>query len=332
MKKVLVVFVAGFLMAAGHLLAQGPPQPPLSENELIELLKSKQARASAGAVIEQRGVGFELNPEIEKQLRKAKATEEVIEAVKKQTPSARTERAKAMGYIVASPDEERDMRAIQDELNPDVAIQLTAEFAQKHPTSPLLTYVYALAASHYGQKGDVENLIAQCEKSLALKSDNLMSLIILAQTLPQPQSLRTGNLEKKLDQAEKYSNESLELIGKLKPRPDESEDQFKERKESYLRDLHSSLGMVHFQRAIQALVAPDAGELAKSEAEYELAIKVSGQPTQNDYYRLGEVREALKKPDAAIEAYTHCIELESGLGIKAYAEQRIAAIRKKSKG
>lgn len=331
MKKVFVILVAGFLMTAGYLLAQGPPPPPLSAKELIEILKSKQTRATAGTVVEQRGVNFELNPEIETQLRKAKATEEVIAAVKKQTPSARTERAKAMGYIVASPEEERDMRAIQDELNPDVAIQLTAEFAQKYPTSPLLTYAYALSASNYGQKGDVENLIAQCEKSLALKSDNLMSLIILAQTLPQPQSLRSGNLDKKLDQAEKYAKASLELIGKLTPRPDESEDRFAERKDSYLRDLHSSLGMVHFQRAIQALIAPDAGELANSEAEFELAIKVSGQPTQNDFYRLGEVREALKKPDAAIEAYTQCIELENGLGIKAYAEQRIAAIRKQPK-
>jgi tetratricopeptide (TPR) repeat protein len=55
---------------------------------------------------------------------------------------------------------------------------------------------------------------------------------------------------------------------------------------------------------------------------------MTGQPSPTDYYRLGEIRAHLKKYDAAIEAYNHAIELDNGMGIKAYAEQAIAAVQK----
>lgn len=329
MKKVIALLVIGLLVAAGSLVAQGIPQLPMNEKELIEILKDKKRQANALPIIQQRGVAFELTPEIEKQLRKAKATEEVIAAVKKETPSARTERAKAQGYIIATAEEESDMRAIQDELNPDVAIQLAAEFVEKHPGSALLTYVHAFSASQYARKGDVDSLIAQCEKSLALKSDNLMSLLMLAQTLPQPQSLRKGNPDKLLDEAEKYAGQALVLIGNLTHQPEEAEDKFETRKNTYLRDLHSSLGMVHFQRSLQSLTGqPDSGELGKAETEFDLAVTISGEPNATDYYRLGEVRQYLHKTDAAIEAFSRAAELDDGLGIKGYAEERIAALQK----
>lgn len=328
MRMVFIVLVAGVLVAAGSLLAQGPPPPPLSQKELVKILKSKELSAQAVATVEQRGVDFELSPEIEKQLRKAKASDAVIEAVKKQTPTARAERAIAQGGALATPEEQQDMLAVQNELSSDVAIQLANEFAQKHPNSQLLTYVYALAAAQYEQKGDAANVIALCEKSLALKSDNLMALLIITANLPQPRSLKSGDAEKKLDQTEKYANHALDLIAKLTAQPNESPDQFTARKATYLRDMHAALGMVHLQRAMLSLGEPDREELAKSEAEYTTAVTISGEPNAEDYYRLGEVRGHLKKIDAAIEAFTRCAELDKGSGIKAYANQKIADLEK----
>jgi len=156
-----------------------------------------------------------------------------------------------------------------------------------------------------------------------------MSLLMLSQTLPQPQSLRSGNPDKLLDQAEKYAGQALELIGNLTHQPEEADDKFEARKNSYLRDLHSSLGMVHFQRALQSLTGqPDPGGLAKAETEFDLAVTISGEPSATDYYRLGEVRQYLRKTDAAIEAFSRAAELDEGMGIKGYAEERIAALKK----
>ena len=329
MRKAIIVLFAGVLLGAGALLAQGPPPPPLTQKELVDILKSKQQSAQAAAIVEQRGVAFELTPEIDKQLRKAKASEAVMEAVKKGTPTARAEHAAASGSSVASDAEQRGMLAVQNELNPDAAIQLAAEFAQKYPKSPLLTYVLALAAAQYEQKGDAANVIAQCEKSLALKSDNLMALLIITHILPQAQSTRTGNAEQKLEQTEKYAGQAMELIAELSAQPSESPDQFAARKASYLQEMHSALGMVHFQRAMQSLGDPDREELTKAEAEFDAAVTITGQPTPSDYYRLGEVRGHLKKFDAAIEAFTRCAELDQAGGIKAYAEAAIAELQKK---
>jgi tetratricopeptide (TPR) repeat protein len=328
MQKVLITVIAGVLWAGSSLLAQGPPPPPLTQKELVDILKSKQQSAQAAVIVEHRGVNFELTPEIEKQLRKAKATDAVMEAVKNATPSARAAHAAATGAVLASEDEQREMLAIQNELNPDAAVQMAQDFAQKHPQSPLLTYVYALAAAQYEQKGDAANVIAQCEKSLALKPDNLMALLMIAQMLPQQQSVQLGNVDQKLDQAEKYAAQALELVSKLTPQPNEPPDKFTARQASYVRDMHSALGMVHFQRAMQSLGEPDAGELTKAEAEYTTAVTVSGSPLSTDYFRLGEVRGFLKKYDAAIEAYNKCLELDTTAMIRPYAEQAIASVQK----
>lgn len=328
MRKAFIVLFAGVLMGAHALLAQGPPPPPFTQRELVALLKSKEYSAQAAAIVEQRGVAFELTPEIEKQLRKDKASDAVIEAVKGGSPKARAERGAASGDLIASDAEQRDMLAIQNELNSDAAIQLATEFEQKYPKSPLLTYVYAFTAARYEQKGDAANVIAQCEKSLALKSDNLMTLLVIAHILPQQQSVRNGNVEQKLDQAEKYATQALELVANLSGQPNESPDQFATRKASYLQEMHSALGMVHFQRAMLSLGEPDREELTKAEAEFGTAVTIAGQPLPSDYFRLGEVRTHLKKIDAAIEAYTRCAELDQSGGIKPYAEQAIAALQK----
>lgn len=328
MRKALTSFIAMILTVTASLLAQGPPAPPLSQREVMELLKSKQYAPNAAAILESRGVNFELTPEIEKQLRKAKATDAVIEAVKNGSPTARKDRIVAQGGIAATPEEERDFRAIQDELSQDVAIQLAADFEKKYPQSPLLTYALALSAAGYEQKGDIANLIIQSEKSLALKSDNLMTLLILAQNLPQPQSLQKGNVDDKLDRAEKYAKLALELIEKVPPQATESAEQYAARKTYYLRDLHSSLGMVHMQRAMQSLGEPDPGELKQAEQEFQTAVTISKDPNASDFYRLGEVREHLKKYDEAIEAFTRSGQLGEGTVIKTYADQRIATLQK----
>jgi tetratricopeptide (TPR) repeat protein len=334
MKKALILLLAGVLMSVPALFAQGPPPPPLTQKELVDILKSKAQSAQAAAIVEQRGVAFELTPEIEKQLLKAKATPAVIEAVKNGTPEARAKRAAAEGATIASEAEQQEMVAIQQELNPDAGIQLAADFEKKYPKSPLLTYVLALSAAQYENKGDLVNVVAQCEKSLALKSDNLMALLVIAHALPQQQLLRnasTAEVVVKLDRAEKYATQAMELIGGLSAQPNESAEQFATRKASYLQEMHAALGMAHLQRAMAMPSlggGPDADQLTKAEAEYELAVTITGHPTAVDYYRLGEVRGHLKKYDAAIEAYTRSAELDQSGNLKTYTDQAIASLQK----
>ena len=70
----------------GKSKAQGPV--PLTEKEVTKEIKSAPAETVIKDVNE-RGVDFDMTPDIEKKLRKAKATDEVVEAVRKAGPKVR---------------------------------------------------------------------------------------------------------------------------------------------------------------------------------------------------------------------------------------------------
>ncbi len=328
MKKVQMLFIAMVLMVVPSLLAQGPPAMPLSEKELVDILKSKQQRPEAGRIVEQRGVSFELTPDIEKNLRKAKADDAFIEIVKKEGPSARAARAAASGGSMVTPEEGREMQALQGELDPDRMIQLAKDFEQKHPSSPLLTYVYVFEGTAYQQKSDLKQTVVYCQKSLALKNDNLMALLVVTPLLPQPQLMQGVDPDKRLTEAENDAKTALKLIDALTAQAKETPEQFTARKNTYVRDMNSAMGMIHLQRSMQSLETPDKDELAKAEQAYQIATTISTEVQPADYYRLGETRERLKKYPEAIEAYTKAGELAAGTAIKTFADQRIEAIKK----
>lgn len=330
MKRMLVVLIILVLGVASTLLAQGPPAPPLTEKEVIDLLKSKQSHQESGQAVVQRGVDFEITPDIEKKLRKARADDQFIEVVKQASPSARTARAASAGGAAVTPEEGREMQAIQNELDPDRAIQLVKDFEQKHPNSSMLTWAYTFAANAYQQKGDIEHVVEYGDKSLKLKSDNLLSLIIMAAMLPQPQMLKSGGMdkEKRLAQAETYANQALQLIDQLPKQPNETDEGLQKRKAQLAREPHSALGMVHLERSSLALEAPDKDELAKAEQEYQTAVSMGDRPNPQDYFRLGEARALLHEWDGAIEAFSKAAELGQGTVIKTYADQRIEEINK----
>jgi len=314
------------------LLAQGPPAAPLTEKEVIDLLKSKQPHQQSAGVVQQRGVDFELTPDIEKRLRKAKAEDPFIEVVKKAGPSARaTQAATGSGGGGGTPEESRDMQSIQNELDPDRTLQLVKEFETKHPNSSLLTWAYFMAANAYQQKQDLEHTVEYGEKSLKLKSDNFMSLIVLCTILPQPQLMKGSDIDKeqKLTQAENYAKQALQLIEQLPRQPNDTDESVQKRKAELSREPHSALGMIHLQRSTMGLAGPDKDELAKAEEEYQQAVTLGERPNPADYYRLGEARASLGKVDEAIQAFTKAGELGGDSVIKTFSDQRIAELSKR---
>ena len=279
----------------------------------------------------ERGVDFELNPDIEKKLRKAHADDQLIGTVKNQGPAARAERAKAGTGPTYTAEESQEYQTIRNELDPNRAIQMISDFETKHPNSQLLTWVYVFAANAYRQKSDVEHAVEYGEKSLALKPDNLLALLTIAPLLPQGQMLRGSDMEKekRLNQAESYAKQAIDLIAALPQQPNESEEQFNQRKKTLSADPHSALGMVHLQRSQMALQGVDMEEVAKAVTEYQQAVSVTAQPDPRDYFRLGEALTLEKKYDDAIQAFTKAGDLAQGTIIKTYADQKIEEVKKK---
>lgn len=301
----------------------------MTEKEVITELK-KDGASQLQKDLDKRGVAFEMDPEIEKRLRKAKATDEVVKAVAAAGPKERVAAAAmASGGAVIAPEENADFRALQTELDPDKAIALADAYLQKHPHSNILSYVYAFEANAYQTKGDAAKIVEYAEKSLELKKDNLMSLMMVTLVIPTPQfiNLHQADEEQQLTLAETYAQEAFKAIDNLKNQPNESDAAFAKRKAQANSSLHSSMGMIHLDRAQLGLTGLDKEELAKAEKEYKLAISLTDQPEPSDYYRLGEALRLQGKLDDSIAAFTKCSELSQGR-LKQFADDQVERLKK----
>jgi len=317
---------------------QGPV--PLSEKEVTKEIKNNPAEMVIKEVKE-RGVDFEMTPAIEKKLRKADATDAVVEAVRQAGPKERAEMAKAalaakpavMGQV--PPEQNQAYGAITTELDPDKVIVLVDDFAKKYPDSPLLSYVYSFEANAYQQKGDVEKTVDACAKSLKANPDNLMALIIDVGMLPQPQYLNnhSADREKILQQAESEANHALDLLPKrVTKKADESDADYQKRLGEVESQVHGPLGMIHLDMATEGLTGLDKAELEKAEHEFNTAVSTTSRPDPRDYYRLGEAYKMDGKLDDAIQAFGKASELGQGTMIKTYADQQIEGIKKMKAG
>jgi hypothetical protein len=321
----------------GKRQAQGPV--PMTEKEVMKEVKSAPAETVIKDVKE-RGVNVDMTPDFEKKLRKAGATNEVVEAVRRAGPKASAQMAKMFigpgqaGTLDIPKEEVQAFDAIKGELDPDKVIALAADFARKYPESPLLSHVYSYSANGYQQKGDAEKVVEYTEKGLKLKPDNLMCLIMSLGMLPQPQYLNNheADRDKILQEAESEAGRALQLISQIPKQPNETDADLQRRLARVASPVHASLGMVHLDLASEVLAGPDKDELAKAEQEFKTAL-TTDRPDPTDYYRLGEVYKLEGKLDDAIGAFTKASEIGQATMIKAYADRQVEELkRRKAQG
>jgi tetratricopeptide (TPR) repeat protein len=311
---------------------QGPV--PLTEKEVTKEIKNSPAETLIKDV-KDRGVDFDMTPEIEKHLRKSKATDDEVEAVRQAGPKVRAQTAKLVMQGAGAQDIPKEQGqaydAIKTELDPDKAIAQADDFVKKFPDSKILTYVYSFEANAYQQKGDVEKVVETCNKSLQLNPDNLMSLVLSIGMMPQPQYLNAhkGDQETVLQEAQKRAAHALELIAKLPKQAAESDADYQKRLAEISSQVHGPLGMVHLELASGGLTGPDKAELEKAEQEFTTAVTTTAHPDPRDYYRMGEAYAMDAKWDDAIQAFTKAGDLGQGTLIKTYADQQIGEMKKK---
>jgi tetratricopeptide (TPR) repeat protein len=305
---------------------------PMTEKEVITELK-KDGADQLLKDLDRRGVAFEMDADVEKRLRKAKATDEVLKAVTAAGPKERAAAAKAAamgsGGVMVTPEETADFKALQTELDPDKMLALAEAFVQKHPQSNVLSYAYAYEANAYQMKGDVAKLVEFGEKSLELKKDNPMSLLLVAYAMSTPQfiKLHGADEEQQLTKAENYAQQAIQAVNALPKVGNESDADFAKRKATYIADVHADLGMIHLDRAQLGLMGLDKGELAKAETEYRLAVSNTDRADPSAYYRLGEACRLQDKWDDAMAAFTKASELGQG-AVKQFADQQIELVKK----
>lgn len=308
---------------------------PLFLNELIKEMKHSPEEQVIKD-INTLGVAFDLTPEIEKKLRKAKASDKLVEVVRRAGPKARATMAKlsmAGGNDVAAiPKEEAQaFDQIKGELEPDKAIAMVDDFAAKYPNSVVISYVDAFGANAYMEKGDVEKVAEYTEKSLKAKPDNLMAIAMRVEILPMPQYVNKhpSELGKILTETVKLCNQGLQLIKDVPKQPSETDEVYKKRQESISSGLHGALGMVHLTMASQALEGVDKTELVKAEQEFTISMTTSVHPDPIYCFRMGEAYEMDGKYDEAIQAFTKAGQYGKGGPIEQLANNEVAEVKKK---
>ncbi len=310
--------------SSGAQVAQ-PALPPYNLEEVIQLFKkNKHHLDRIKPELQQRGVSFEMSPEVQQQLMKKGAKVDFVKFVESLGPAER-----AMAAAGVTPEENAALVKINNELDPDTKIQMVEDFATKFPKSNDLTYAYFLAEGAYLQKRDIDHALEYGAKSLKANPDNLNALMLTASLLPNPQSLNNDpDPDRKLREAETYAHKALDLIGKMKKLSSETDEAFAARKAGYAKGMHAALGMVYLERATEGLTGIDTAELAKAENQYKLAISSTPTPNPEVYFRLGEVYTVQKKKQEAIQAFTKVVDLSANNpALKSYAQQRIEKLK-----
>ena len=284
-----------------------------------------------------RGVDFDMTRGTEKKLRKANASDEVIEAVRQAGPKVRAQIAKLIlgpspvGTQNVPREQARSFSAIAAESDPGKAIALVDDFARRYPESGLLSYVYAFGANAWQQKGEVEKVVDYTGKSLKLNPDNLTALILRLGMLPMPQYLRAHAADRGriLREAEADADHALKLISQIPRQPTETDAEYQKRLAGFAGEIYGPLGTIHLEMASGGSAGLDRGELVKAEKELNTAVSSSANPDPRDCYRLGEAYALDGKWDDAILAFKKAGGLGQGTMIKTYADEQIAQMKKR---
>ncbi len=218
---------------------------------------------------------------------------------------------------VVSPEEQAAFQEAVNQPDADLMIPIAEKFLQDFPESQLRSLVYSALATAYQQKDDYDKVVENGEKSIALDPDNVMSLAIVAHTLPQ--KLQGSGLEmaQKLSRAERYARHGLETVDVLPQPANVLPEEFEMRKATFKSMLHSALGLVYLQRGISA----------KAQEEYKIAVSLTSSPDPIDYFRLGEAYRGERKYDEAIEAFEKAAELAPGTYLNQLATEQVQKLK-----
>ncbi len=239
------------------------------------------------------------------------------EPARESQPPAQASEENSPPPVVVSPEEQAAFQEALNQPGADQMIALAEKFLQDYPESNLRSHVFSALATAYQQKNDYDKVLENGEKSIALDPDNVMSLVIVAQVLPQRLEGSGLEMAQKLSRAERYARHGLELVDSLSQPANVLPEDFEKKKATLSSMLHSALGLVYLQR----------GAFGNAQEEYKIAVSLGSPPDPTDYFRLGEAYRSERKYDEAIEAFEKAAELSLGTMINQLATEQVQKLK-----
>jgi tetratricopeptide (TPR) repeat protein len=215
-------------------------------------------------------------------------------------------------------EEDAAIKAFREAKTDDIAKkdQMGEEFLQKYPQSRYRAEVFSWQVKSFYSKGQIDKMEEAGDKQLALTPDDPQTLALLGSTLPRAMNANTPEPQKRLAKSEEMCKKALDIIPTLQKPDTMTDDVFQRMKAMTLALAYSGLGVVDFRR----------GQFTEAIPNFQQSVKLDPQPDAVNYYLLGISEEKTSHFDDAVDAFTKCSEIQSG--IQATCKQNIDEAKK----
>lgn len=196
----------------------------------------------------------------------------------------------------------------------DKKIKLGNQFLNKYPHSRFDETVYQELAEAYFAKHDLTNFYSTADQGIARFPNEPGLLAVAGTTMARAYNRDDPDAAKKLEKAEDYDKQAVELLKTYKRAPNQTEEQYEAFKTQVAATAHSGLGLIYFRQ----------GNFEDSAKELEQATKDATSVDATDYLVLGADYQNLNQFKDAADAFNHCAQIATGqiqAGCKQYADQ-----------
>ena len=250
----LIVLLA---LAVAILPGQEAAQHLLSQDEVYRLIKQDKGKPDVlEKSLHDQGVDFDLNSDIEKKMRKAGATDEILQAIWAAGPTVRNFKGATLLSATGAPltstyKEAMGYETLEQTSDPDTKIIWPWNSPRPFPRAICCPMSSRRPRPLSSSKGDYQNAAKTGERSLELDPDNTYSLLIVATALSEPSMVRKAgdNRSKVLaGSADGRPAGARPLAQAADARPDETPEQLEARKAGIESSAYAALGSVAMQQ------------------------------------------------------------------------------------
>lgn len=197
----------------------------------------------------------------------------------------------------------------------DKKIKQGNDFVNRYPSDFRANAVYEELAQAYFAKHDLTGFYACADQGLTHFPNDPSILSVTGATMARAYDQADPDADKKLEKAENYEKQAIELVNSQTPPPTETEQQFTDYKKQILTTAHSGLGLIYFRRS----------QFDDSVKELEEATKDAATPDATDYLILGGDYQNLSRFKEAADAFNQCAKIPGPMqaGCKTYADQSL---------
>jgi len=209
----------------------------------------------------------------------------------KPAAAAANQPAAAKQPAVKSPAEGQALQAVFSQQDADARLKAAENFIVKYADSDYKGFVLMMMAETYRQKNDYDHLLIYADRALEADPKSYISMLMLANAMAQHTREFDLDREEKLGKVEGYARKAMELIATaVKPRPDITDDQWKQAQGAFMSQAHEALAMAagvrkNYDGAIQ---------------EFQASLSASNPPDPSTMVRLAAAYTDSKKYDDAV--------------------------------